>query len=251
MAGRLVSRRYFGREAGYRLAGDRVHGDLALVRAQGGENQPVVRQDRFHDLRDPVEDPAHIERLGHHREQRVDRVEAAAPCRVETPEPLVLERQAQEVGDRLDGRLVPGREGALARRREPERAGQPPAREQGSAQERPDSLLEDLAVHGEARVELVRRIVDQPDPAELRPDGGREVSQRKGAAEILGHEAAGDGIAPHRVRCLEAGHPHRIEGKKGGCGFGHAREDIFQLERLADRPGDATEGGYLRIGNRL
>ena len=86
--------RQLGWQARDRLARDRVHGDLPAIGAQRREHQPVVGQHRLHDLRETIEDVAHVETAGHHQEERVDGVEPAPALGVEMKEPRVFESQA-------------------------------------------------------------------------------------------------------------------------------------------------------------
>ena len=107
-----IAHRHRRPQLGGRLAGKRVDVHRAPVRGQRREDQEVVRQDGLHHRRDLVEDLADVEHVRHHRQQSVDGVQAAAARGLQAPQALVLERQPQEIGDRLQGRLVPGREGA-------------------------------------------------------------------------------------------------------------------------------------------
>ena len=222
-----------------RLARYRIHGDLAAVGAQRGEHQTVVRQHRPDHLGDPVEDFADVEAPGHRQKQRVDGIQAPAARGVEAPQPLVLEGQAHQDGDRPDGRLALDGEGGGAPGPERDGTGERLAAHEGCAQAGPQAALQEQAIEGVERVELALRVVDADDAPGHHPDGGRNILGAERARQLLG--IAGDRVHRPRVGRLEASHRHDVERQDGGRGLRHAREHVLELEGAGDGPRDATE----------
>jgi hypothetical protein len=235
----LALHRHLARQVGHRLARDRVEPEQAPVGAVRGQRQAVVRQHRLHHRRELVEDLAHVEDGSHGQQQLVQDLEAAAALRVQVPQALVLEGQAQQVGDRAEGGLVVGGERLRPARAQPHEAGDLLAPQDWRHQARPPSLLLHRAVRREARIENLREVVDALGTAAGRPQGRGEVGETGRVGPFRG--AAGERVELERVRALEALHDDHVEGEHGGRGFGDAREDLLELQGRRDDSGDAAE----------
>ena len=82
-----------------------------------GQDQEMVRQDRLHRLRDPLEHLAHVERLGERVRAASRAVEPLAAPALGVPDPPVLDRRAEQRRDRPQHLLVLVGEGVRLRRR--------------------------------------------------------------------------------------------------------------------------------------
>jgi hypothetical protein len=134
---------------------------------------------------------------------------------------------------------VRAREGLRTARRKSQDAQGPAAAAQDAPDDGADARIENLPVAGIGRIELALGV--DPVDDELAPESRRAV--------IAPHEptlpVAGTVLSSHRHRVMAQAvgafrqqHAHAIEGQRTERGLGHAREDLAELERLADQPGD-------------
>jgi hypothetical protein len=80
------------------------------IRAHEDQRHEVVGNGALRDLRDLVEDLANVHRFRQRGEERLQRIEALAAPVFLFPDPLVLERRSDHVGEREDHHFVLGGE---------------------------------------------------------------------------------------------------------------------------------------------
>ena len=212
------------------------------VRTEQAQHQQVVGDDALGDLRNLPEDLPDVEGPGERREQCLEGHGATAVLLFDRPEPLVLERRRQEVGEGRDHGLVLARERLPLTRIEGQDPDRPAAAVQGASDDRADPRSEYLPVSGIGRVQLALG-VDAVDH-ELAPESRGAVLPWPEPALLVAEAVHGG----HRHRIVAQGvgafqqqHTHAVEAQGAERGLGHARKDLPQLERLADEPGDCGD----------
>ena len=154
---RLGRRRDIGAACGRRDA------DRTGPHVQLGQAHHVVRQDWLHPDGEALEHLAHIERLREHSQQRLDPIQPVPAAALDVPDPPVLDRRAQQRGNRPQHFLVLVGERVRAVGTEPDAAAEGSPGAERLPEGRSYARLEDLGVPGKSRIELGLGIVDSGD----------------------------------------------------------------------------------------
>ena len=100
----------FGRRRVVALAGEGRDADRSGAHVQLGQAGQVMRQDMLHPVGEPLENLAHVERLGERGEECLDPVEPVPAAALDVPQPPVLHGRAQQSRDRSENLLMLVRE---------------------------------------------------------------------------------------------------------------------------------------------
>ncbi len=230
-------------DPGVLLARHRHHPEGGPLVVELGQNQRVVGQNRLHRLGDPLEDLAHVEGLGEGAEEHLQPLEPFAAPALRVPDPPVVDRRAEQGGDRAEDLLVLGAEGPLAVGGEPDAAGEGLGGPEGLPERRAHAAGEDLPVAREVRVELGLRVVDPRHRTGLGAHPRRPVGQRHRPRALAGRLLARDGrgVEHRAVAVDDAHHAHVVERDDRADRRGDPLEDVLELERLRRGLGDLGE----------
>ncbi len=251
VGGRQPDRLLDLRKAGAR---DRVHAYGRAILGEKAERHAVVRDDRPDDLRDEIEDVAHVEGLRERRREGLQPFVLPAPVLLVRGEALVLERHRDDVRDRPHELLIllgisprlQAQKGQIAVAR---RAGE------RHAKHRPDLGVLEAPVAGKRRVEKGEEIVRASRARQHGPERVRIVFSRDEAcvraAVLVVQRRARDRVEGESRSPLVVGQGHRVEGEDARHRRGDALEDDVEIERLRRDAGDLRkhrdEGGRSRL----